>query len=57
MLQSHGYKTYMIGKWHLGLGEKGKKIDWNKHISPSPNEIGFDRELYLQPLRATAFPA
>ena len=42
MLQSHGYKTYMIGKWHLGLGEKGKKIDWNKHISPSPNEIGFD---------------
>ncbi|MFR1411873.1 MAG: sulfatase-like hydrolase/transferase, partial [Akkermansia sp.] len=33
---------YMVGKWHLGLGEKGKKIDWNKHIAPSPNEIGFD---------------
>lgn len=42
MLKSHGYKTYMVGKWHLGLGEKGKKIDWNKEIAPGPNQIGFD---------------
>lgn len=40
MLQQHGYKTAVFGKWHLGLG-KGS-VDWNKHISPGPNEVGFD---------------
>lgn len=40
MLKSKGYRTGVVGKWHLGLG-KGEK-DWNKHISPSPNEVGFD---------------
>ncbi|AZQ65348.1 arylsulfatase [Flammeovirga pectinis] len=40
MLQSVGYKTAIIGKWHLGLG--GANKDWNKHISPGPNEVGYD---------------
>ncbi|MEG2247618.1 MAG: sulfatase-like hydrolase/transferase, partial [Akkermansia sp.] len=44
MLQQYGYKTAVMGKWHLGLG-KGK-IDWNKRITPGPNEIGFD-ESYI----------
>ncbi len=40
MLQANGYKTAVIGKWHLGLGNGN--IDWNKPISPGPKECGFD---------------
>jgi len=40
MLRNSGYKTGIIGKWHLGLGDK--KINYNKKISPGPNEVGFD---------------
>lgn len=36
-----GYKTAIVGKWHLGLGNDVKK-DWNHAILPGPNEVGFD---------------
>ncbi|MFI3205954.1 MAG: sulfatase-like hydrolase/transferase [Clostridia bacterium] len=34
------YSTAVVGKWHLGMGDG--KIDWNNHISHSPNDVGFD---------------
>jgi arylsulfatase A-like enzyme len=40
MLQTKGYYTGVIGKWHLGLGSGN--ANWNEHISPGPNEVGFD---------------
>lgn len=40
MLQQNGYKTAVIGKWHLGLGDGS--VDWNGKISPGPLERGFD---------------
>ncbi|AWW29541.1 arylsulfatase [Echinicola strongylocentroti] len=40
MLNSLGYHTGIVGKWHLGLGEGD--VNWNEPISPGPNEVGFD---------------
>lgn len=43
-----GYKTAIIGKWHLGIGKKGEKVDWNGDVKPGPIEVGFDYS-YLLP--------
>ena len=40
MLKGQGYRTGVVGKWHLGLGTG--IVDWNQHVSPGPNEVGFD---------------
>jgi arylsulfatase A-like enzyme len=41
IFQKAGYKTAVIGKWHLGLGDNNKQ-NWNKQIKPGPLEVGFD---------------
>jgi arylsulfatase A-like enzyme len=45
MLKQQGYQTAIIGKWHLGLGDG--TTNWNEHISPGPNEVGFDYSYIL----------
>lgn len=46
LLRSVGYRTAVIGKWHLGLGGPGGP-DWNGDLNPGPGEIGFDTHFLL----------
>jgi arylsulfatase A-like enzyme len=47
VFKNAGYKTGVVGKWHLGLGEKTGTQDWNGHITPGPFDIGFDYSFIL----------
>lgn len=42
MFQQAGYHTGIVGKWHLGLGSKDKRVDFNKPVVDGPLEVGFD---------------
>lgn len=42
VMRRAGYTTGVVGKWHLGLGARGRQLNWNVDIKPGPLDIGFD---------------
>lgn len=53
VLKSAGYRTGVVGKWHLGLGNE--QLDWNGDIKPGPLELGFDT-CFLMPATGDRVP-
>jgi arylsulfatase A-like enzyme len=72
LLKRSGYKTGIIGKWHLGLGfqkDSAGSFDFGKDLDYSPNDAGFDYSyvipasldfppyVYIEDKRITEFPS
>lgn len=55
LFRDNGYRTAVVGKWHLGLGDGTSPIDWNKPISHTPLDVGFD-ECFIFPATADRVP-
>ncbi|MEX0686964.1 MAG: arylsulfatase [Balneolales bacterium] len=53
LFRDAGYKTSIVGKWHLGIGEE--EVDWNGSVKPGPLEVGFD-ESFIIPTTADRVP-
>lgn len=55
LFQRAGYHTGIVGKWHLGLGDGRRPIDWNQEINLTPVDLGFD-ESFIFPATADRVP-
>jgi len=53
ILNKANYKSGIVGKWHLGLGEGD--LNWNKKIKPGPPEVGFNYS-YIIPATGDRVP-
>lgn len=42
LFRSRGYRTYAVGKWHLGLGSQTGRQDWNGTLDQDPRDLGFE---------------
>ena len=51
LFHNAGYRTSALGKWHLGVGDKTGKQDWNAPLPCALGDIGFD---YSYIMAATA---
>lgn len=47
MFRKAGYYTGIVGKWHLGLGDKANPVDFNGKIPKGPLAVGFDYAYYF----------